>query len=412
VNRFLRTAPTRRLLSVIAGVLVVIAAGATIAVAAAGNGPVPPPSPLAQAIHRALAAPSVQGISADIQFTNHLIGSTEIQGSDPLLNGATGRVWLSDDHRFRLELQGTNGDANVVVSNRSWWAYVPSTNTVYEGKLPADARAHKHADKGHGLPTVAEIQGDVNRLAKHLGLSGAIPSDVAGRPAYTVTLTPKPDTGLLSSVQLAWDAFRGVPLRFAVYAHGDSSPVIELKATGITYGPVSSGVFSISPPAGAKVVQVSAPATAGASGVHPERAAKRHGRGHDPAVTGTQSVQRHLSFTLSAPATLAGMTRNNVRLLRFGHEPGALVTYGQGLGGIAVIEQPATANSSRQLNLSSGSGEHAHGIMLPTVTINGTTAQELDTALGTVVRFTRSGVTYTVLGSVKPSVAVTAARGL
>ena len=50
--------------------------------------------------------------------------------------------------------------------------------------------------------------------------------------------------------------------------------------------------------------------------------------------------------------------------------------------------------------------------MLPTVTINGTTAQELDTALGTVVRFTRSGVTYTVLGSVKPSVADSAARGL
>jgi hypothetical protein len=101
-----------------------------------------------------------------------------------------------------------------------------------------------------------------------------------------------------------------------------------------------------------------------------------------------------------------------VRLLEFGHKPGALVTYGQGLGGIAVIEQPATAASSKQLNLSQGGGEHAHGITLPTVTVNGTTAQELDTALGTVVRFTRSGVTYTVLGSVKPSVADSAARGL
>ena len=160
VNRFLRTAPTRRLLTVIAGVLVVIAAGATIAVAAAGNGPVPPPSPLAQAVHNALAAPSVQGISADIQFTNRLIGSTEIQGSDPLLTGASGRVWLSNDHRFRLELQGTNGDANVVVSNGSWWAYVPSTNTVYEGKLPAHGNARKPARQA---PRAADRRRDPDR---------------------------------------------------------------------------------------------------------------------------------------------------------------------------------------------------------------------------------------------------------
>jgi outer membrane lipoprotein-sorting protein len=410
VSRFLRTSPTRRLLPVIVGVLVLIAAGATIAVAAAGNGPVPPPSPLAQAIHDALAAPAVQGVSADIQFTNRLIGSTEIQGSDPLLSGASGRVWLSNDHRFRLELQGTNGDANIVVSGGSWWAYVPSTNTVYEGKLPAHAKAREHERKAHALPTVAEIQTDINRIAQHLGLSGAVPSDVGGRPAYTVTLTPKPATGLLSSVQLAWDALKGVPLRFAVYARGDSSPVIELKATGITYGPVSPGVFSISPPAGAKVVTVATPATAVAN----TRAghARRHGRAHQAELTGTQAVQSRLNFTLSAPATLANLQLGQVRLLRFGNKPGALVTYGQGLGGIAVIEQPATANSSKQLNLTNGAGEHAHGIVLPTVTINGTTAQELDTALGTVVRFTRSGVTYTVLGSVTPSVADSAARGL
>jgi outer membrane lipoprotein-sorting protein len=412
VNRFLRKSPTRRLLSVIAGVLVVAAAGATIAVAAAGNGPVPPASPLPAAIHSALAAPSVQGISANIQFNNRLIGSNEIQGSDPLLTGASGRLWLSNDHRFRLELQGTNGDANVVVNNRSWWAYVPSTNTVYEGQLPAHTTARQHEQKPHALPTVAEIQTDINRVAKHLGLSGAIPSDVGGRPAYTVTLTPKPATGLLGSVQLAWDALKGVPLRFAVYARGDSSPVLELKATGITYGSVPSGVFSIDPPAGAKVVKVATPASAAAS--TPATHASRHerGRGHDAEVTGVQAIQSHLKFPLSAPATLAGMQRNQVRLLDFGRQPGALVTYGQGLGGIAVIEQPATANSSKQLSLSQGAGDHAHGIMLPTVTINGTTAQELDTALGTAVRFTRSGVTYTVLGSVTPSVADSAARGL
>ena len=112
-----------------------------------------------------------------------------------------------------------------------------------------------------------------------------------------MTLTPKPDTGLLSSVQLAWDAFKGVPLRFAVYAHGDSSPVIELTATGITYGAVPSGIFSISPPGGAKVVKVGTPATAVANAR--TKHARRNGRGRHVAVTGAQAVQSHLSFTLS-----------------------------------------------------------------------------------------------------------------
>ena len=44
------------------------------------------------------------------------------------------------------------------------------------------------------------------------------------------------------------------------------------------------------------------------------------------------------------------------------------------------------------------------------MSINGVTGQELDTALGTVVRFTRGGVSYIVLGSV-PAAAADRRRG-
>ena len=169
-------------------------------------------------------------------------------------------------------------------------------------------------------------------------------------------------------------------------------------------------MFSISPPAGAKVVKVATPASNGAA--DKTHATRHHIRGHRAEVTGTSAVASHLKFTLAAPSVLAGMSRQSVRLLEMGGKSGALVTYGQGLGGIAVIEQQATASSARQLQLAQGSGDHAHGLSLPTVSINGVTAQELDTALGTVVRFTRSGVTFTVLGSVKPAVANAAARSL
>ncbi|MBV9839402.1 MAG: hypothetical protein JO156_14910, partial [Solirubrobacterales bacterium] len=71
--KFLRTASTHRLLAVIGGLIAAIAAGTAIAVAAAGPGPVPPPSTLPDALHTALAAPAVNGITARISFTNHLI---------------------------------------------------------------------------------------------------------------------------------------------------------------------------------------------------------------------------------------------------------------------------------------------------------------------------------------------------
>ena len=92
--KFIRTVSTGRLLATIVGLLVAIGAGTAIAVAAAGPGPIPARSSLAGAVHKALAAPSVTGISADISFTNNLIDSSDFtsDAKDPILQGATGRL--------------------------------------------------------------------------------------------------------------------------------------------------------------------------------------------------------------------------------------------------------------------------------------------------------------------------------
>lgn len=414
VNRFLRTAPTSRLLGVIAGLAVAIAAGTTIAIAAVGVGPVPPRKPLAAAIHQALAASAPAGISGSVSFTNNLISSSEIQGSDPILSGGSGRFWITGN-ALRLELQGDNGDANAVARNGSFWAYDPASNTVYEGTLPAyagagNSRSKTGKDSGtsEAIPSVKEIETTLSHLAGHLRISGAKPGDVAGWAAYTVRISPKQSGGLLGATELAWDAARGVPLRFAIYARGDSTPVLSLKATGISYGSVPASVFSISPPSGAKVVHVSLPAgnaTAENAGRHRTAGAKRH----QAAITGPAAVAKHLSFALSAPASAAGLRRSSVSLLG---TDGALVLYGRPLGGVAVIEQVAKPGTTRLPSLGPSAGGDQPGLTLPSVAVGGSSGQEIDTALGTVVRFVRGGVAYTVLGSVKPSVAVAAARAL
>jgi outer membrane lipoprotein-sorting protein len=401
--RFLRTTSTQRLLATLAGLVIAVAAGTAIAVAASSGGPVPKPQKLANAVHSALTAPSVPGISARITVTNRLIAASNIQGSDPLLQGASGRLWLSPStHQLRLELQSDNGDAQAVVSGGHFWVYDPGANTVYEGALPAHAKSTPSA-RHESVPSASQIQTDLNKVAQHINVSGAIPSDVAGHAAYTVQVSPKQSGGLLGDAQVAWDAARGVPLRFAVYARGDSTPVLEVKATNISFGRVPASNFAIKPPSNAKVVKVSTPA----STTHAARHSKRH-----TEVTGPAAVQRHLHFTLAAPATLDGLPRRSVSLLDWAGNPAALITYGQNLGGIAVVEQDASKANGLPSGTSSDDAEHAHGLSLPSVSIAGASGRELDTALGTVITFTRGKVAYTVLGSVSASAAKAAARAL
>jgi outer membrane lipoprotein-sorting protein len=392
--RSLRTMSTRRLLAVIAAALVLAAGGTAIALAATtNNGPVPPAKPLAQAIHDAATAPPVDGISARIKFTNHLIDSSSLQGSDPILSGATGRLWIGANHRLRLELQSDSGDAQIVSDGKTVTIYDATMNSVYRADLPRDLTA---GDRTDAPPTLASIQADLARLAEHWNVSGAEPTSHAGRPAYQVRIAPKHDGGLLGAAELAADANTGVPLRAAVYATGNSTPVLELSVTRISYGKVGASVFDVTPPAGAKVTDFTPEAPA----------AVRRGAEAKP-VTGEAAVAKAVPFTLVAPDKLVGLPRHEVRLIRAGDHPAALVTYGAGLGGIAVVEQAADAGGAP---VKPREGES--GLSLPTVSINGATGQELDTALGTMVRFTRGGVTYTVIGSVPPAAAEAAARGL
>jgi outer membrane lipoprotein-sorting protein len=386
--RRLRTASTRRLALIAAGALVLVIGAVGIA-EAVGNRSTPPPKPLAQALYDASRATQPQGISARISFTDNLLpsGSLPEGTASPLLTGATGRLWLTDDGRLRLELQSQAGDAQIVSDGRSFSVYDASSNTAYEGTLPQDSKPQGKPDQP---PTLAQIQDQLAQLAKTWTLSGAIPTNTAGQPSYTVHISPKDDGGLLGAAELAWDAAKGVPLRAAIYAQGQKDPVLELEATDVSYGKIADSDVDVKPPSNAKVVQL-----------NPKLGHDSQGR---PAeVHGLSAVQAQAGFPVKAPDTLAGLPRRDVRLISLGGENGALVTYGQGLGEILVFEHKVDPQQP-----SRGLG----GIKLPTINIDGATGTELGTALGTIVDFQRAGVGYTVAGSVPPVAAENAARGL
>ncbi|HEY7952838.1 MAG TPA: hypothetical protein VID70_07600, partial [Solirubrobacteraceae bacterium] len=293
--------------------------------------------------------------------------------SSPLLTGASGRLWIAADGRARLELQSENGDSQLIYDGHTVSLYDASSNTLYRytpeqsADTGASASASSPADSPdtnsvihHAISSVQEIQEAITKATPNATISGAQPTDVAGQPAYTVRISPAKNGGLIGGAELSWDAVHGVPLRAAIYSSTSSSPVIELAATEVSYGPVDSSVFSFTPPASAKVEEVTLPK-------------------HESSSSG--------------------------QLDHTGGSAPKVSTHGEGLAGITVIEGEAKQNAEGKPSASLPEG-------LPEVDINGTKATELPTALGTLLSFERSGVRYLLVGSVTPAAIEAFARGL
>jgi outer membrane lipoprotein-sorting protein len=391
VNIF-RRLPLFRLLTALA-VTVVVAVSATALAFALGAGPTPPAEPLADAIHGALVGAggeTVQGVSANITFTDHLLeganlasgGKSSELTSSPLITGASGRLWVAKDGDMRLELQSEQGDTQILYDGHTLQLYDAATNTLYRYTPPAQeekgaseaadreapksrvdqlgvAQAEIQADpadsQSHEVPSVAKIEEAIASL-KHVDVSGATPTDVAGQPAYTVRVSPKEGGSLLAGAELSFDADNGVPLRSAIYSTDGSAPVLELAASEISFGPVDSSIFAITPPSNAKVQEISF------SNEHKEGVAAKHAAGERPKLS----------------------------------------TSGHGPGTVAVLTTK-----------SNGAKDEAGSLEgLSKVTINGTSASVLRTELGTLLTFERSGVRYLVAGAVSPAAVEEVARGL
>ena len=391
--KLFRALSTTRLVALIAVFVALVAGSAALAVAASGGGvgPIPPTKPLAAAIHDALAGPAPDGITAHITFTNKLFPSGALTGAagSALLSGATGRLWATNDGRGRLELQSSAGDVQIVWNADKVTAYDATSNTVYVFTLPTQAPPAKNSADAGTPPALSEITKLLSDLSAQATVSDPQPDNVGDQPAYTVTVSPKHDGGLLGSAQLAFDAARGVPLKVAIYAQGSSTPALALEATHVAYGAVSPSTVDVSPPAGAKVVDLSSVA----SGKDQSGTADQ-----TKQVSGLDAVQAAVDFPIAAPDTLVGLPRQDVRLAG---KNAALVVYGQGLGAMLVVEHKA--DSAKAGGLIAG---------LPSVSLNGVTAHELATQLGTVIEWQQGGRSFVLAGSLPPVAAESAAREL
>jgi hypothetical protein len=342
------------LLLVLTGALAVTAFALT-----RGDGPKPPKRSLPAAIHAALVGPRVAGVTATVTFQQHLLPGGSSLASNADVSGATGRVWAGDG-RARIRLSTPMGIVEAGLDGRRVTLWVHRSHTAYVLTLPAHRTSHESGH--HGVPSTAEIARALARVSRVAALSGAQPGTVAGRPAYTVRVSPRHGAGLLGAAELAWDAEHGTPLRFAIYPTGSSTPAVELMVTKIRYGAVPASALAVNPPPGTQIVPVHLPA--------------KHDHGSHLAATAT------LGRPLVAPRTAAGLPLTAVRPVG---RHGSLAVYGHGLAAVVLLEQPGV---NREMRFG----------QLPTTSVGGMQARVLETTLGSVVRFTRGGLTFTVAG--------------
>jgi outer membrane lipoprotein-sorting protein len=371
MSHLLRRLPLSRLL-LLCGLVVVLGVSLTALAFALGAGPTPPPKPLADALHDALTAQPVEGVSAQIQLTDKLLEGANLDAgnggaslsSSPLLTGASGRLWVAKDGGFRLELQSEQGDTEIYGDGSAGGTismYDAATNTLYRLQPPKRGEDMQPAAGGsdHEAPSVAKIEAAISKLSRHAEVSEAMPTDIAGQAAYTVHVAPLEKGSLLGGAELSWDAAHGAPLRAALYSTESSAPVLELAATSISYGPVERSTLEFVPPANATVEEVVLP---------------HHGsQAHDSEQGG---------------------------------EHPKLTTFGKGPTTIAVLEDASKSHTAEP----SSSTPPPEG--LQQVKINGVEASELPTQLGTLLSFERAGVRYLVAGAVTPSAVEAVAKGL
>jgi hypothetical protein len=371
---WVRRASTATLVGVGAAVAAVFVAANVAASIDTGGVRPPEPASLAELTLREVGNPGPAGITANFHYADSLVPTTSLipqasagGSSLPLLTGADGRLWYANGH-LRMEFQTRQGDTQLVVHRARALMYDASDGTAFAATLPSIATLGQIRT---GLAGMSQILG---RVRSTLVISQPAPGVTAGRPSYTVQMAPRQRSGLLSRVSLSVDADTGTPLRLEVYGRAQPKPLVEFALSNIHYGEVDPSVFRLHLPFGMRPVPVRF--------------------GGPPSLGATVAC--------AAPPRLGGLSLQSCRQASRGGElPGRLLLYGSSFGSVVVLQQP-------------GGGDPAGGLwgLLPLVSVSGSDGRELVTPLGSVVRFARGGVTYTVLGSVGRRIAEAVAGGL
>lgn len=167
----------------------------------------------------------------------------------PAAGTSSARVWSDGDDGGRVQIPSADGERTLVSDGTTFWAWDSAEQTVVTGEKGAESAP----DRAAVDPTTAAAEA-IRTLQTSSEVSVDGTSEVAGRAAYELVLTPAPsERTLLREVRIAVDAEQRVPLRLTVLAQGSADPAFEVGFTELSFGAQDPALFTFTPPPGATV---------------------------------------------------------------------------------------------------------------------------------------------------------------
>ncbi|KAA2264011.1 outer membrane lipoprotein carrier protein LolA [Solihabitans fulvus] len=239
---------------VVAGVV-----GLGIVANPAGAGPAPTlPSVSAESLVQSVLTAKPAAFAGSVEVTNNL-GLPALPGIPLTADGVNkARVWSDGQGRARLSLPSAQSEQVFVEDGKTVWSYDSAKKTATKstkdaakdgaGKTPLD----QHGDRAANPVTAAADLITELRKTSNIAVDGT--ATVAGRPAYELVLSPKPDERtLLREVRVAVDSELRIPLRAEVLTNGTNEPAVQVAFADLTVGSQDASLFTFTPPAGTKV---------------------------------------------------------------------------------------------------------------------------------------------------------------
>jgi outer membrane lipoprotein-sorting protein len=183
--------------------------------------------------------------------------ASELSDALDLLTGShTVRVYQNGAEQSRVQVQDTMSERNLIRNGSDVWVYDSADQTAAHLTLPdrpGDAAAGPRYTPG-------ELADEfLAKVSPSTTVSLGENTQVAGRAAYELLLTPNTDDTLVGSVAIAVDAETGLPLRVQVDARDAAEPAISVAFTSLDLNAPSADLFAFTPPAGATVTEESLP---------------------------------------------------------------------------------------------------------------------------------------------------------
>jgi outer membrane lipoprotein-sorting protein len=197
------------------------------------------------------------------------VGPTSGAGTGSLAELLTGphsaRVYVDGPSKARIQVMDRMAERDAVRQGNELWLYNSKDNTATHITLPAAASKESRShDMPAGVATPEELAANMlDKLDGSTEVAVAGDTEVAGRAAYNLVLTPRSDVTLVGSVAVAVDGENGMPLSVEVRARGQQEPAFRTAFSNLTLGAPDAGLFNFSPPPGASVKELAVPAKPG-----------------------------------------------------------------------------------------------------------------------------------------------------